>query len=446
MEPSDHLFRRESGRMVAALTRIFGVHNLTLAEDVVQEAFCRAVEVWKIRGVPENPSAWLMATAKNCALDALRRERTARTFAPEVGRLFESEWTLAPAIEEFFAPSAIKDDLLRMMFSCCHSRLPEEAQVALILHILCGFSVDEIAGAFVSTHAAIEKRITRAKKVFAESKRLFDVTEAADFSARLPAVHQALYLLFNEGYHGASPEAAVRSEVCREAMRLTAILLDHPLGATPTTYALASLMCLNAARLPARVDASGNLHALADQDRSQWDQELVGEGLRFLELSAKGSRLTELHVEAAIASVHATAPGMENTDWDKIVSLYDTLITIRPSPIVALNRAIAIGQRDGPKLGLREICAIKNRDRLANYPFYFAAMGEFELCSGRREAARERFLEARGLARNPMERRFLDQRIGACERGETPQAFFERFWTRQLESLKDRLEAEEQSK
>jgi len=228
MEPSDHLFRRESGRMVAALTRIFGVHNLTLAEDVVQEAFCRAVEVWKLRGVPENPSAWLMATAKNCALDALRRERTARTFAPEVGRLFESEWTLAPAIEELFGPNAIRDDLLRMMFSCCHPRLPEEAQVALILHILCGFSVDEIAGAFVSTHSAIEKRITRAKKVLAESKRLFDVTASADFSARLPAVHQALYLLFNEGYHGASPETAVRSELCREAMRLTAILLDHP--------------------------------------------------------------------------------------------------------------------------------------------------------------------------------------------------------------------------
>ena len=432
--------------MVAAVTRIFGVHNLALAEDVVQEAFCRAMEVWRFRGVPENPAAWLMATAKNCALDALRRERTARTFAPEVGRLFESEWTLVPAVDELFGPNAIKDDLLRMMFSCCHSRLPEEAQVALILNILCGFSVDEIAGAFVSTHAAIEKRITRAKKVLAESKRLFDVTAAADFSSRLPAVHQALYLLFNEGYHGASPEAAVRSDLCREAMRLTSILLDHPLGATPTTYALASLMCLNGARLPTRIDAAGNLRALADQDRSQWDQELLGEGLKFLELSATGSHLTEFHVEAAIASVHANASSMENTDWDKIVSLYDTLATIRPSPIVALNRAIAIGQRDGPEAGLREICAIANRDRLTNYPFYFAAIGELELCSGRRDIARERFLEARALARNPMERRFIDHRISACERGETPQVFYDRFWTRQLEALKEKLEAKEQPK
>ncbi|MBI3721032.1 MAG: hypothetical protein HY248_00635 [Fimbriimonas ginsengisoli] len=228
--------------MVSALTRVFGVHNLALAEDAVQDAFCSTMEVWKFCGVPDNP-----------------------------------EWTLAPVLEELFAPNAIKDDLLRMMFSCCHPRLPEEAQVALVLHILCGFSVDEIASAFVSTHAAIEKRITRAKKVLATSKGLFDVAAPSEFSTRLPVVHRALYLLFNEGYHGASPESAVRVELCREAMRLTALLLEHPLGTTPAKYALAALMCLNAARLPARVDASGNLSSLFHQDRSQWDQELVVE-------------------------------------------------------------------------------------------------------------------------------------------------------------------------
>jgi len=299
MQPGDHLFRHESGRMVAALTRIFGVHNLALAEDVVQDAFCRALEVWRIRGMPENPSAWLMATAKNGALDVLRRERTARSFAPELGRFLQSEWTLAPVVEELFSANAIKDDLLRMMFSCCHPRLPEVGQVALVLHILCGFSVDEIASAFVTTHAATEKRLTRAKKVLAGSKRLFDVTAPADFSARLPAVHRALYLLFNEGYHGASAETAVRIELCREAMRLTALLLGHPLGTTPATYALAALMCLGAARLPARVDASGNLISLFDQDRSQWDQELIAEGLKFLELSAAGSELTQYHVKSS---------------------------------------------------------------------------------------------------------------------------------------------------
>ena len=204
MGPSDHLFRREAGRMVATLTRIFGVHNLALAEDVVQDAFCRALEVWKFQGAPGNPSAWLMTTAKNRALDVLRRERTARTFAPELGRLLESEWALAPAVEELFASKAIQDDQLRMMLSCCHPRLVEEAQVALVLHILCGFSVSEVASAFVSTHAAMEKRISRAKKILAGSKKLFDIADSEDFAARLPAVHRALYLLFNEGYHGAS--------------------------------------------------------------------------------------------------------------------------------------------------------------------------------------------------------------------------------------------------
>jgi RNA polymerase sigma-70 factor (ECF subfamily) len=417
MEFSEHLFRRESGRMVAALTRVFGVHNLALAEDVVQEAFCRAMEVWRFHGVPENPSAWLMATAKNCALDVLRRERTARTFAPELGRLLQSEWTLAPVIEELFSPNAIKDDLLRMMFSCCHPRLPEGAQVAFILHILCGFSVDEIASAFVSSHSAIEKRITRSKKVLAKSKRLFDVTAPADFSARLPAVHAALYLLFNEGYHGASPEAAVRSELCHEAMRLAALLLQHPLGVTPATYALSALMCLNAARLPARLDTLGNLNSLFDQDRSLWNRELVDEGLKLLDLSATGSELTEYHLEAAIASVHAASTRTQDTDWERIVSLYDTLMTIRPSPVVALNRAIAVAQRDGPERGLQEIAAITDRDRLASYPFYHAALGEFEFRGGRHQIAREHFGAALALARNPTERRFLDQRVTACERG-----------------------------
>src|SRR5499425_3006112 len=307
MELSEHIFRHEAGRMIATLTRIFGVHNLALAEDVVQDAFCRALEIWKFRGVPENPSAWLMTTAKNRALDVLRRERTARTFAPELTRQLESEWTLAPTVEEEFGPAAVKDDELRMMFSCCSPSLSEEAQVALILHILCGFSVNEIASAFVSSHASIEKRITRAKKLLAASKRLFDVAAPGEFAVRLPAVHRALYLLFNEGYHGASAETAVRAELCHEAMRLAALLLEHPLTSTPATYALAALMSLHAARLPARVDASGNLLAFFDQDRAQWDHALVSDGLQLLELSATGAALTAYHVEAAIASMHARA-------------------------------------------------------------------------------------------------------------------------------------------
>ncbi len=416
MELTDHLFRHEAGRMVAVLTRIFGIHNLALAEDVVQDAFCRALEVWAFRGVPENPSAWLMAAAKNRALDVLRRERTARTYELELSRFLGGEWTLAPEIEEMFADKVIKDDQLRVMFSCCHPRLPEEAQIMLILNILCGFGVDEAANAFVTTYTAVEKRIPRAKKILAGSKKLFDTRAPAEFATRLPAVQRALYLLFNEGYHGASAEFAVRAELCHEAIRLARLLLEHPLGATPGTYALTALMYLGAARLPGRIDAAGDLNSLADQDRSKWDRKLISEGLNYLDLAASGPSITEYHIEAAISSVHAIATRLEDTDWDEIVLLYDRLMTTHPSPIVALNRAIAIAQRDGPERGLEEIDSIADADRLRSYPFYAAALGELELRRGHYDSASVHFLTAIGLARNEMERRFLKQRLSACDR------------------------------
>src|SRR5262245_26465782 len=319
--------------MITALTRVFGVHNLVLAEDVVQDAFCRALEVWKFRGLPEDPAAWLMATAKNRAIDALRRNRTARTYAPEVGRLLESEWSLKPAMEALFAPEALKDDLLRMMFSCCHPRVPEEGQVGLMLHILCGFSLREVAGAFVATPVAIAKRITRAKKVLASSQRLFDVTNATDVAVRLPAVLRALYLLFNEGYHGACAESAVRAELCEEAIRLADVLLEHP-TATPAVHALAALMRLHAARLPARLNDSDDLYPFAEQDRTKWNRGLIAQGQALLERSATGKDVSAYHLEAAIAWHHAAAPRAEDTDWKSIVELYDTLLHLRPSPVV----------------------------------------------------------------------------------------------------------------
>ena len=400
--------------MIAALTRIFGVHNLALAEDVVQDAFCRALEVWKVRGLPANPSAWLMATAKNRALDVLRRERTARTFAPEMGRLLESEWTIAPSVEEAFTAHTIRDEQLRMMFSCCHPRLTEEVQVALILNILCGIGAKEIASAFLGGRAAIEKRISRGKKVLASSGRLFDLGDA-EFGSRLGGVRRALYLLFNEGYHGASGEAAVRVELCGEAMRLTALLREHPPAATPATNALAALMCLHAARLPARIDSAGDLNALLDQDRSRWDARLLAEGLELLERSAAGPELTAYHIEAAIAAAHASARSVEETDWQLIVSLYDKLMHVAPSPVVALNRAIAVAERDGAERGLEQLHAIADRTRLARYPFYPATMGELELRRGDRESARKHFHAALRLARNPTERRFLEKRLQRCD-------------------------------
>lgn len=414
MEIEEHFFRHESGRIVATLTRLFGVGNIALAEDVTQDAFCRAMETWKLRGLPKNPSAWLMATARNRALDILRRERTAVVCEPELTRFFESEWTLVPTVEEAFGARAVKDSQLRMMFSCCHPRLSEEAQIALILHILCGFSVKEVAQAFVSSHAAIEKRITRAKKILAESRKLFNLADA-DFPSRLSSVLKALYLLFNEGYHGSSAEAAVRLELCQEAMLLVNLLIEQPALATPQSYALAGLMYFNAARLPTRLDGADNLVSFFEQDRSLWNHDLIAKGQTLLNLSASGTELTKYHIEAAIASMHTSAGRSEDTDWKQIASLYDLLLSIHPSPVVALNRAIAIAQLAGPEQGLQEICTIHDLDRLSSYPFYPATLGELELRRGNYPVAKAHFSKALSLARNHTERDFLQRRMDTCK-------------------------------
>jgi len=410
MTLDEHLFRRESGRLVAALTRIFGIHNLPLAEDVAQDAFCRAIEVWKVRGVPDNPGAWLMSVAKHRALDVVRRERSARAFAADTTGALASEWTLVPAIEEAFALSTIRDEQLRMMFSCCHPRLNEEVQVALVLNILCGFGAAEIASAFLTTRAAMEKRLARGKKVLAGAKRLFDLADT-EFGARLSAVRRALYLLFNEGYHGSSDEGAVRGELCQEAIYLATLLMESPLTGSPETVALAALMCLQAARLPTRVDSGGNLSPLLHQDRSRWDGPLIERGLALLDQSAIGDTVTAYHVEAAIAAAHATAPTLAETNWEQIVRLYDRLMAIAPSPVVSLNRAIAVAERDGPAVGLELLHTIIDRDRLHRYPFYAAALGEMELRCGHRDAALRHFRSAADVARTGAERRFLERRI-----------------------------------
>ena len=415
MKPDNALFRREASRLLAALTRAFGVENLALAEDVVQDTLANAFEAWSYTGVPPHHSAFLIRAAKNRAIDVFRRERTARKFAPELARLVESEWTLRPTLDAIFLPDALADDELRMMFTCCNPKVGEDVQVALVLHLLCSLGVDEIASAFLVSHAAMEKRLSRGKKLLAESGSLFELT-AADFLPRLSAVHRALYLLFSEGYHGASEHAVVREGLCRDAMRLVRLLVDHAPAATPATHALAALMWLLAARLPARTDEGGNLRDLFEQDRSRWDAELLAEGTWLLEQSASGDALTEYHVEAGIAGMHASARDARDTRWGDIVALYDVLMRIRPSPVVALNRGMAIAQHRGPEQGLEAIRAIEDADRLAAYPFYPAALGELELRQGRTEVARRHFEAARRLARNDGERNFLDHRIAQCTR------------------------------
>lgn len=410
----DHLFRRESGRIVTALSRVFGLENIALAEDVMQDVFCRALEVWKLRGIPNNPSAWLMKCAKNRAIDLLRRERTARNLVPELGRLLESEWTLVPTVSDFFSAETIKDDQLRMIFSCCDPRLAQDVQVALTLQLVCGFAVAEIASAFLRKRATIEKRIERGKKVLSASRRLFDIADA-DLPQRLSAVQRALYLLFNEGYHGTSAET-IRADLCREAMRLASLLLVNRLTALPSTYALCALMWFHAARLRARAGPGGDLVPLAKQDRLLWDAVLIAKGNEFLDRSATGPDLTEYHIEAAIAAIHSSAIQPEDTDWSQVVWLYDVLMRIRPSPVVALNRAIALAQIEGPRRGIAEIRAIAGSDTLSAYPFLPAALAELELRAGEPESARKHFEEAAALARSPMERRFLQLRAEEAAR------------------------------
>jgi len=414
VEIEEHLFRHEAGRLVAILARLFGIGNLALVEDVVQDAFCRALETWKFHGVPDNPSAWLMTTARRRALDVLRRDAVARRLAPALQSELESEWTRAPAVDEAFSARGLNDAQLRMMFSCVHPRLAEEAQVALILNLLCGFSVDETAAAFLKNRAAMEKRITRAKKTLAASKTLFELTGEHEIESRLPAVLRAIYLLFSEGYHGASAETSVRIELCEEALRLIYLLLECPSTSTPAAHALAALLNFHASRVPGRLDAEGNLTLLFDQDRSRWDRDRIVEGQRQLELSAAGAELTAYHVESAIAAEHARSGRSDDTDWEAIVSLYDTLMRIQPTPVVALNRAVAVAQRDGPARALEEIGKIEDREALSRYPFYFAALGEFELRLGHAEKAHGLFESALKLARNGAEARFLGERLRSC--------------------------------
>lgn len=409
------MFRREAGRLVAVLARLFGMHNLALAEDVVQDAFCRALETWKFHGVPDNPSAWLMTTAKRRALDVLRREGTARKFAPELQWMLESEWTLVPSVEEQFDGGAVHDAQLRMMFSCAHPDFPDETRVALVLNLTCGFSAEETAAAFLKQRAATQKRLSRAKQRLSESQPLFDMRDAAGVAERLPAVLRAVYLVFSEGYHASTADSAIRAGLCAEALHLAAILLQAPATATPATHALAALMHFDVARLPARLDANGDFVVLEHQDRSRWDEGHVAEGRRQLDLSARGEDLTAYHVQAAIAALHAEAATAAAIDWEAIVALYDTLLAIDPSPVVALNRAIAIARRDGPARGLEEIGRIDNRQRLDRYPFLHVALGEFELALRHALPARMHFEGALALARNPAERRFIQARIRSCD-------------------------------
>jgi RNA polymerase sigma-70 factor (ECF subfamily) len=409
----EHLFRHEAGKMVATLTGIFGIEHLTLAEDVVQEALARALQTWPYYGVPENPPAWIMRTSRNLALDVVRRQKVFRDKEPEIIRLME-EKSPAPNTA-VFAEHEITDDRLRMMFVCCHPVVPADAQAALALKTLCGFGVTEIARAFLTTDAAIAKRLVRAKQKIAAAKIPFEIPAGAELTRRLDGVLQSLYLLFNEGYKASAGDKLVREDICAEAIRLTALLAEHPAGNQPRTHALLALMLLNAARTPARMDDAGLLLRLREQDRTRWDRSLIARGMFQLAQSAAGGEISEYHLQAGMAACHCTAKDYESTDWPQILALYDRLLEFDASPVVALNRAVALAEVAGPEAGRAAVGAIKNRQSLESYYLFHAVLGEFELRLNHLPAAAAHFQQALRLAEMKSEQAFLATRLQACE-------------------------------
>jgi RNA polymerase sigma factor (sigma-70 family) len=414
-ETAEHLFRHEAGKLVATLTRIFGLDRLRLAEDVVQEALIRALSTWPYYGVPDNPSAWITQTAKNLALDVIRREAVFRTKEVDIAAGLERMAAEAASTARDASEHDIEDDSLRMMFVCCHPAIAEESQVALALKTLCGFSVAEIARAFLTNEATIAKRLTRAKQRIREAQLELEIPAGAELTARLDAVLRTLYLLFNEGYKASSGDSLVRAELCHEAIRLAALLAEHPAGDRPRTHALLALMLLNAARLPARSDGDGALVRLDEQDRARWDPALIGRGMMHLVRSAAGEEVSDLHLQAGISACHCAAPTYEATDWPRILSLYDRLVEMDGSPVVALNRAVAVANVHGPRAGIDAVKGIRNRDQLDSYYLLFAVLGELEARLGEFDLAAEHFERALALTATTSEQAFLSRRLRACE-------------------------------
>lgn len=397
--------------MISILTGILGTHRLQLVEDAVQEALVRAMKTWPYHGTPDNPTAWLVRTARNLALDHIRREAAFREKQPHI--IADVEQRLAsggnvPVDDNF------PDDHLRLMFVCCHSALPEEAQAAIALKTLCGFSPAEIGRAFLITEAAAAKRLTRARQRLQAGRIPFSIPEGPELPERLGGVLKILYLLFNEGHKASQGDEVIRADLCAEAIRLAALLASHPVGDRPESHALLALMLFTAARLPARVDAAGNLVRLEDQDRSRWDRAFIERAVRHLGRSATGGELSEYHLQAGIAACHTLAADDAATDWPRIVSLYDQLMAGHASPVVALNRAVALAKVHGPAVGLDAIGEIADRDRLESSHLLHAVLGELEMKRERLDAAAEHFRRALELAETKPERALIADRLETC--------------------------------
>lgn len=401
----DHLFRREAGRMVAHLTRILGPARLSLAEEAVQEAMLRALRSWPYDGIPENAPAWLFRVARNAALDVVRRERRRATDSEAVFERLSAEPAEPASVDD-----QLRDDELSMIFMCCHPEIPRDSAVALSLKTVGGFGVGEIARAFLAEETTIAQRLVRAKKLIRDRSLTLELPSGAKLQRRLDGVLDVVYFLFNEGYAVHSGDDLIRHDLCAEALRLGSLLASSRLS-EPRVHALVALMALQAARFATRVDDAGDLVLLDDQDRSRWDRNLIAMGFHHFDRSMSGDEVSGYHVQAAIAATHARAASANATEWPVILSLYDQLLAIHPSPVVALNRAVAVSKVHGPEAGLAEVEPLAGVARLKDYHLYLAVRGHLLAELGRTREAAECYRSALELKCSEPERRFLRRQL-----------------------------------
>jgi RNA polymerase sigma-70 factor, ECF subfamily len=397
----EHLFRHQSSRIVAHLMRLLGPAQLELAEEAVQEAMLRALETWPERGLPENAAGWLYRVAHNLAIDAIRRHR--------IGGEKSAEYVAALDRSAGVAPDDT-DDELRLVFMCCHPAIPPDARVVLSLKVAGGFNVREIARAFLADDAAIAQKLVRAKNRIREKGLTLDMPRGEELRKRLDSVLDVIYLMFNEGYAAHEGEDLIRTDLCFEALRLGQLIASSSIPA-PRVDALMAVMALQAARLPARTDVAGDLILLEDQDRGRWDQRLIAIGFHHFDRSMAGDEVSEYHVQAAIAATHARAENREAVDWPMILGLYDQLYAMNRSPVVALNRAVAIARVRGAAEALESIEPLGGEVKLRGYYLFLAVRGHLLLELGRRAEAVECFAEALNCRCSEPERRFLRRRI-----------------------------------
>jgi RNA polymerase sigma-70 factor (ECF subfamily) len=406
----EHLFRHEAGRMLAVLTHIFGLDNIELAEEVVQDALLQALRHWPFDGIPDNPQGWLLRAARNKALDIVRRQAVLRRKEPALHeRLKEKQ-----AEQDNLDPSnagELGDEQLAMIFACCSPGLLPEARVALTLKAVSGFSVAEIARAFLAEEAAIAQRLVRAKRRIREAGIVLALPSPAEIPGRLDSVLQVLYLLFNEGYGAHAGQNLVREELCGEAIRLAQLLASRPDTGLPKVHALLAIFYFQAARLETRLDGEGELLLLGEQERRHWDQKLLALGVAELDQAAHGDELSEYHLQAAIAAVHATSPGPAETDWPRLLDLYDRLLGLTPTPVVALNRAVAQSMVAGPAAALASLDRLSGEPGMKHYYLLPAVRADFLRRLGRTAEAAASYLKALACPCSEPERRFLLRRI-----------------------------------